>query len=95
MLTKEPKRYAPFFRDGLLYLPPKTIELLLQVGLEREHVKTIMAGLSLDDDRQLISHISALLETALAQLELSDDIYDELSAPETRFMLTGKLSHSA
>ncbi|RMG90034.1 MAG: hypothetical protein D6712_00575 [Chloroflexi bacterium] len=94
MLANEPKRYAPFFRDGLLYLPPTTIEILFQVGLEREHAKAIMDGLSLDDDRQLIGHVSTLLEAALAKLERSGDVYSELSGLETRFMFTG-LSHSA
>lgn len=82
--------YAPYFREGLLYLPPKTVTLLCDAGLCDEAAEAALNGLALDDDRELIGQISNALETALAQLAESSPVYQVLHSQEVEFLLTGR-----
>ena len=80
--------YAPFFREGLLYLPQKTIELLLDLGLDPKLAKMAQTGLRLDDNRAQIGLISNQLEKALEKLAHQPHIRDQLTSDEARFMLS-------
>lgn len=83
--------FAPFFSDGRLYLPEKTIDLLLSTGLDPKVAKAASRGLALDDDRGMIGQISDLLVSILNNLEETHpEAYAQLSSETTTFMLTGK-----
>lgn len=84
--------YAPYFRNGLLYLPEKTVDLLIEAGLERELAKAALSGLALDDHREQIGRINRVLEAALEKMEEDSQPFQALATDDTRFMMTGKPS---
>ncbi len=84
------REYAPYYRNGRLYLPQKTVTLLVDVGLDQATGEAALNGLALDDHREQIARISAALEQALAQMEDDTQAYHALASDETQFMLTGK-----
>jgi hypothetical protein len=84
------REYAPYFRNGRLYLPEKTVALLIDVGLDKAIGDAALNGLALDDHREQIALISQSLEHALAQMEEDTQAYHALSSGEAQFMLTGK-----
>jgi hypothetical protein len=90
MMTTDSKEFAPYYRNGLLYLPPKTVVLLVEAGLDKTIGQAALHGLNLNDHRQQIAMISQALEMALAQLEEDSSEFRTLNAPDTQFMLTGK-----
>lgn len=79
--------YAPFFRQGRLFLPQNTTSLLVEHGLDEAIAQSATNGLRLDDDREKIGIISSTLEMILEQL-VETDIYEQLNSAETRFMLS-------
>jgi len=84
--------YAPYFRNGRLYLPQKTVALLVDVGLDQAIGQAALSGLALDDHRDQIARISQALESALAQMEEDTQAYQALASDEAQFMLTGRPS---
>lgn len=80
--------YAPFFREGMLYLPAKTIDLLIRDGLDLKKAEDARQGLRLDDDRQLIAEISNQLERILESMSEESTAFQELNTEDTRFMLS-------
>lgn len=84
------REYAPYFRNGLLYLPEKTVTLLVDVGLDQTTGDAALRGLALDDHQEQIARISQALEQALAQMEDDTQAYHALTSGEAQFMLTGK-----
>lgn len=84
--------YAPYFRNGLLYLPEKTVELLIEAGLERDLAHAALTGLALDDHRDQIGKINHVLEAALAKMEEDSQPFRALSSDDARFLMTGKPS---
>jgi hypothetical protein len=84
--------YAPYFRNGLLYLPEKTVDLLIEAGLERELAKAALKGLALDDNREQIGRINRVLEAALEKMEEDSQPFQALTTDDARFMMTGKPS---
>jgi hypothetical protein len=86
------QEYAPYFREGMLYLPPRTVELLMDVGLDKQIGHAALRGLNLDDHRQEIALISRILESALENIEEDSQEFRALTDPETQFMLKGKRS---
>jgi len=82
--------YAPYFRDGLLFLPEKTLTLLLEAGLDAEVAHVAQRGLALDDDRALIGEISATLERVMGQIAEGSQAYQQLNTHEAYFLLTGR-----
>jgi hypothetical protein len=84
------REYAPYFRNGRLYLPEKTVALLVDFGLDQGIGEAALHGLALDDHREQIALISQSLEQALAQMEDDTQAYHALSSGEAQFMLTGK-----
>jgi hypothetical protein len=82
--------YATYFRNGLLYLPEKTVTLLVDVGLDKATAEAALRGLALDDHREQIALISASLEAVLTDIEEDTQAYQALSSDEAQFMLTGK-----
>lgn len=80
--------YAPWFRNGKLFLPRKTVDLLISAGLDSTLAEQALHGLALDDQREEIGIISRALEQALYRLEIERQAYETLSSTETRFMLT-------
>jgi hypothetical protein len=85
--------YAPYFRNGRLYLPEKTVTLLVDVGLDKSIGEAALGGLALDDHRDQIARISQALESALGQMEDDTQAYQALSSDEAQFMLTGKTTN--
>ncbi|HEX2908733.1 MAG TPA: hypothetical protein VHO69_17815 [Phototrophicaceae bacterium] len=84
--------FAPYFRNGLLYLPEKTVQLLIEAGLERELAQAALTGLALDDNREQIGRINKVLEQALGQMEEDSQPFQALTTDDAKFMLTGKPS---
>ncbi len=84
------KEFAPYYRDGLLFLPAKTVDLLVDSGLDWQIGQSALQGLNLNDNREEIGLISKALENALEQLEEDSREFRALHASETQFMLTGK-----
>ena len=82
--------YAPFFRNGRLYLPEKTVALLIDAGLKRDVAETALRGLALDTDRQRIAEINRVLENLLTDLEEDSQEFRALTSGEAQFLLTGK-----
>ncbi len=89
-MATDSKEYAPYFRDGLLFLPPKTVAMLIDAGLDKHTGQAALHGLDLNDHRQQIAMISKALEAALEQIEEDSSEFQTLAAPDTQFMLTGR-----
>jgi len=90
MPFSDSQNYAPYFHDGRLYLPNRTVELLIQAGLEREVAQAALEGLALDDDHEHIGLISNMLERVMGQIAENSEAFRQLNSSETRFMLTGR-----
>lgn len=84
------KDFAPYFRNGRLYLPPKTLVLLTDAGLNVEIAQTALNGLDLVDHGDQIALISQALESVLETIEENTREFRVLNSDETRFLLTGK-----
>lgn len=82
--------YAPYFYNGLLYLPEKTVTLLVDAGLDESIAESALNGLALDDDRALIGKISQALERVISQVAEDTRAYQELNTQRTHFLLTGR-----
>ena len=82
--------FAPYFMNGLLYLPEKTVKLLVEAGLEAETGKAALDGLALDDDKATIAKINQALESLLTQMSHSSEAFNELASDEVKFLLKGK-----
>ncbi len=83
--------YAPFFREGRLFLPRQTVDLLLNAGLDSAVADAAASGLALDDDHEQIGIISQTLVKALGQLVLENpQAFAELNSDEAQFMLTNR-----
>jgi hypothetical protein len=86
------QEYAPYFRNGMLFLPQATVNLLVDAGLDWETGQAALNGLALDDHRTLIAQISRALEEVLGRMEEDTQAFQVLSSGETQFLLTGKPS---
>lgn len=84
------KDYAPFFRNGRLYLPAHTVTLLTDAGLDKRIGEAALNGLALDDHRDQIALINRTLEAALGQMEEDSQEFRTLTSADTKFLLTGK-----
>lgn len=82
-----PNSYAPYFHNGKLFLPRKTVNLLLSAGLDANLAEQARQGLALDDHYAQIAIISKALEVVLRRFELERPAYEALSSSETLFML--------
>lgn len=82
--------YAPYFRDGMLYLPDKTVNLLIGAGLDPFIARAALRGLTLDDDKTMIAEISDTLVKVLGEITEDSRAYQELNSQETFFMLSGR-----
>jgi hypothetical protein len=82
--------YAPYFRNGRLYLPEKTVALLIDAGLKREVAEAALGGLALDTNRQQIAEINHILEIMLTDMEEDSQEFQALTSEEAQFLLTGK-----
>lgn len=86
--------FAPYFRNGLLFLPEATVGLLIEAGLEPDLARAALDGLALDDNRDQIARINRVLEAALERMEEDSHPFRALSSDDARFLLTGKPSAS-
>lgn len=82
--------FAPYFRNGRLYLPQNTLTLLTDSGLETSIAAVASDGLDLHDHKNQIAIINKVLEKALAKLETSNPAVHALTSAEAKFLLTGK-----
>ncbi|MGQ9887967.1 MAG: hypothetical protein ACUVSX_05690 [Aggregatilineales bacterium] len=87
-MGSEQTRLEPYFRNGLLYLPERTANLLVRAGLDASVGRAAVRGLPLDDAAALAA-LRAAVTTLLAQVEPGDPVHAALASAETRFMLTG------
>ena len=82
--------FAPYFRNGRLYLPQKTVTLLTDAGLRTQIANNALNGLDLVDNRDQIALINQALETLLGGIEENTQEFRALNSEESRFLLTGK-----
>ncbi|HLV36084.1 MAG TPA: hypothetical protein VKY59_13250 [Spirillospora sp.] len=80
---------APYFRNGLLYFPERTIQALIEVGLDPYTARRAMQGLSLDDTSSL-NTLNQTVDALLAQVDSSSPFFSALASDEAYFVLTGK-----
>jgi hypothetical protein len=86
------QEFAPYFRNGMLFLPQATVSLLVDAGLDPRIGQAALKGLALDDHKPLIAQISRALEEVLGRMEEDTQAFQVLSSGETQFLLTGKPS---
>ena len=86
------REWAPYFCEGLLFLPQSTVELLVDYGLDASIAEGALHGLALDDNKAQIGEISNTLEKALAEMAENSPIYQALTSDETQFLLTGHVA---
>lgn len=65
------RELAPYFRDGLLFLPDKAIELLRSIGLNPSILEASRRGLALDNGYD-IAEISGAMEQLLERLSRNE-----------------------
>lgn len=81
--------FAPYFNNGLLYFPERTLQELVAVGLDHQVARRASRGLSLDDNASL-EKLSGAIDTLLAQIDASSPYFEALTSDDAYFMLTGK-----
>jgi hypothetical protein len=79
--------FAPYFRNGRLYLPPQTIHLLQNAGLDDGAAQAARSGLDLDDHQHHIAAINHSLAKAVATLSTDTQEFRVLTSRETQFVL--------
>jgi hypothetical protein len=84
------RELAPYFRNGRLYVPQRTLAMLVNAGLDRQIAEVALSGFDLDRQRNEIATVSYALENILATLEADTQEFAVLNSDETRFLLTGK-----
>jgi hypothetical protein len=84
------KDFAPYFRNGLLYLPQKTVDMLTDAGMDKGLAQAALMGLALDDHKAQIGQISRKLEEVLSTMEEDTHAFRALNSNDAQFMLTGK-----
>ena len=84
----------PYYRNGLLYFPEKTVEALVAAGMTQSVAQAAQAGLALDDDPKM-DEVRRIVQVMLAQSAPDSAVHAALSDPETQFMLTGKPAYNA
>ncbi len=89
MMFAEILSLAPYFRNGLLYFPARTIQALSEVGLDKKTAHQAELGLSLDDDQSL-EELSCAIDDLLSQIDSTSPFFSALTSDEAYFMLTGK-----
>jgi hypothetical protein len=88
-MTSEMLSLAPYFRNGMLYFPEKTIKALVEVGLEWQVGHRATRGISLDDGESL-SKLTHAIDILLGQVDHNSPFFNALTSDEAYFMLTGK-----
>lgn len=83
-----PTRLEPYFQNGLLYFPQRTIDALVAVGLDWRIGRAAIIGLA-PDDRSALDEIHQAVQIALAALEPGTPLHSALTSDTTWFMLTG------
>ncbi len=63
--------YEPFFRNGLLCLPEKTVSVMLRAGLSPQIAEVARRGLLLEDQSR-IAEITDSLKSLLAEIAARD-----------------------
>lgn len=89
MIITDLNTLAPYFRNGLLYFPEKTINALLEVGLDWHAGQQAMRGLSLDDSDTL-AQIGYAVDDLLSRVDANSPFFSALASDDAYFMLTGK-----
>lgn len=87
------QQLKPYFYDGRVVFPEKTIKALVEVGLDRHTGLAAARGLSLDD-RTSLDAIAKAIRALLRQVSPEHPLYSALENPDTWFMLTGKAAHT-
>lgn len=82
--------FAPYFRNGMLFLPARTVDMLVMAGLDATIGRAALHGLALDDHKVEIAQINRVLEYLLSGMEEDTEAFQTLSSDDTYFMLTGK-----
>lgn len=87
MQRRDEADFAPYFRNGRLYLPPKTIHLLRDAGLDDSAAQAAHNGLDLDEHQHHITAINGSLAKAVAALPTDTQEFHVLTSRETLFVL--------
>lgn len=87
-MVSEQARLEPYFRNGLLYFPEWTVNLLVGAGLDASVGRAAAKGLRLDDTA-LLADVQAAVAALLAQVGPDSPVFVALTSAEVQFMLTG------
>jgi hypothetical protein len=87
-MCSEQTRLQPYFRNGLLYFPEWTVNLLVGAGLDTRIAAAAVCGLRLDDHSAL-DQVRDAAAALLAQVEPGSPVFAALASAEAQFMLTG------
>lgn len=93
-MTVTSQMYQPYYRDGKLYLPERTVRVLMEAGLAHHTGAAAQVGIDLDA-REHIDAIRSVVEKIVEQLDETSVIRSALTDPETQFMLNSRPAHSA
>ena len=89
MVINDFRSLAPYFRNGLLYFPEKTVTALLEVGLDWHVGHRAISGVSLDE-HDCLEQISESIDVLLSHVDVTSPFFDALLSDDAYFMLTGK-----
>jgi len=80
--------YAPYFYNGMLYIPRETAKLIHSEGLDTQVTIDATRGLRLDDDSQKVSQLHFQLQELITGLDDESVIKSQLTTPEVAFMFS-------
>jgi hypothetical protein len=89
-MDKRYKDFAPYYRNGRLFIPARTLTMLREVGLDERISMKATRGLDLTSQRDEVAVINQAMENLLSHLAEDTLAFEVLTSPTTRFYLTGK-----
>ena len=80
--------YAPYFYNGLLFIPTETAKLIQSAGLDTQATTDATRGLRLDEDSEKISQLNFQLQELIEGLNNESIVKSQLTTPEVAFMFS-------
>lgn len=80
--------YAPYFRDGLLYIPQATAKMLIEAGYNSPLNNNATNGFRLDEDNEKIAQLNQQLQELIAEMDDTSAIKVQLTSSEVKFVFS-------
>lgn len=87
-MSMDYRNFAPYFRNGMLFLPQRTVSALLDAGLSRPLAEHALLGIPLDD-RINLDNLSKAVFNLIIDMDPQHPLVGALANEETYFALTG------